>query len=104
MWPRNRLSRPCRGRTPILRRAARYRRRRRDRAADVARRIERVSLATGPAFQGIFVEAVQFPGAEAKPVRGSEGGGEYGAGAGRHPGPLLSAWRTCFEGRPGIRF
>ncbi|UCH75496.1 MAG: DUF4445 domain-containing protein [Rhodospirillales bacterium] len=41
----------------------------RARASDLARRIEHVSLATDPAFQEIFVTAVQFPGAEAKPAR-----------------------------------
>jgi len=41
----------------------------RARAADVARRIEHVSLATDPAFQEIFVTAVQFPGGEAAPAR-----------------------------------
>jgi len=41
----------------------------RARAAEVAGRIEHVSLATDPAFQEIFVEAVQFPGAEAAPAR-----------------------------------
>ncbi len=41
----------------------------RARAADVARRIEHVSLATDPEFQAIFVEAVQFPGANVVPMR-----------------------------------
>jgi len=41
----------------------------RRRASEVARRIEHVSLATDPAFQEIFVEAVQFPGAEVTPAR-----------------------------------
>jgi uncharacterized 2Fe-2S/4Fe-4S cluster protein (DUF4445 family) len=39
------------------------------RASDLARRIEHVSLATDPDFQAIFVEAVQFPGADAVPAR-----------------------------------
>ncbi len=39
------------------------------RAAELARRIEHVSLATDPDFQEIFVEAVQFPGAEVAPMR-----------------------------------
>ncbi len=41
----------------------------RTRASELARRIEHVSLATDPEFQAIFVEAVQFPGANVIPMR-----------------------------------
>ncbi len=41
----------------------------RRRASQLARRIEHVSLATDPAFQEIFVEAVQFPGGDVVPMR-----------------------------------
>jgi uncharacterized 2Fe-2S/4Fe-4S cluster protein (DUF4445 family) len=50
----------------------------RARAAELARGIEHVSLATDPAFQEIFVEAVQFPGAEATPTRRGERRGRRG--------------------------